>query len=70
MNLPTKKQWEKGYRLCLRCDKVMRPGEYYRVENPSEYFGEPWSWIHKREIKCQHGFFTCPGQKCDHGTLK
>ena len=31
MNWPTKKQWEKGYRLCLRCDKVMRPGEYYRV---------------------------------------
>ena len=61
-----KKEWKKGFRQCMKCDRIVKVGQYIKVENPPEYFGEPYSWSHKLEIVCKLGYFHCPGDKCNH----
>lgn len=47
---PTKKEWNLGYRPCLRCGVVMKPKEYNQIKTPPEFLGQPFDWIHKKQV--------------------
>lgn len=63
---PTKKEWAQGWRVCTRCGRKMRKGQYTRISNPPEYLGNGYDHVHRTEIVCRHGFFHCPKDRCDH----